>query len=319
MSIKAKKKDLLIFYGVNNLMDSKKVSVVIPTFNRLPYLKKCIDSLLASDFEDFEIIIVNDSSTDGTREYLNSFRNQNIKIVHNKENLGKSKSRNQGIKISSGDIIAFTDDDCVVDNDWIKNLIKEFGDGNTGFVIGGVFYVSRSLKAHFPERIVQNKKAVWPMTCNMAYRKKVLDKIGYFNAKYDDYNNEDTELALRAIDQGEYCNRAKDAVVFHQQSFWSVKSLLRSARNAAAWPLLKKEYPDNYSFFGGPVKFGIVVSPIDYFYILFFPVILPIILGRYLFHGKKDLKIFFAKWPVYFILKRYHIWKEAIKNKILMI
>ena len=157
------------------------------------------------------------------------------------------------------------------------------------------------------------------MTCNMAYRKRVLDKIGYFNAKYDGYDNEDTELALRAIDQGEYYNRAEDAVVFHQQSFWSAKSLLKSARNAAAWSLLKKEYPDNYLFFGGPVKFGVVVSPIDYFYILFFPVILPVVLGRYLLNGKKDLKIFFAKWPTYLILRRYYIWSEAIKNKILMI
>ena len=106
--------------------DNHSISVVVSTFNRVAYLKKCIAALLKLNFENFEIIIVNDGSTDSTKEYLDGLYNIKIRVVHHEKNFGLGQARNSGIKLSKYEIIAFTDDDCVVDKDWIKGLLKGF-------------------------------------------------------------------------------------------------------------------------------------------------------------------------------------------------
>jgi glycosyltransferase involved in cell wall biosynthesis len=89
------------------------VSVIIPTHNRFELLKRAVQSVLAQTFQDFEIIIVNDGSTDQTRDYLTLLVNENSKIqaIHNTQSLGGSRSRNAGIALAKGNWIAFLDDD----------------------------------------------------------------------------------------------------------------------------------------------------------------------------------------------------------------
>lgn len=300
-------------------MSNISCSVVVPTFNRKQTLKTCIDSLLKNNFNDFEVIVVNDASTDKTKKYLNSIKSNKVKVIHNKKNLGPSESRNIGVKKAEYDIVVFIDDDCVADENWIANLTKGFNNEKIGFVIGSTYYITKDYRSYFPERIVQNPQASWPMTCNIAYRKSVFDKIGGFDTKYDFYANEDTELAIRAVAAKVIFGKAKEAIVHHQKSIWSVEFLIKSAKNASVWPLLKKKYPEHYLRFGGPIYWKLFISPVDYFYMIFFPVLFPILLFRYFLNGKKDLKMFLAKWPVYFLLRRYFIWREAVRNKIFMI
>ena len=90
-------------------MKINKCSIVVCTFNRLNYLKKCLNSLLEIDFPEYEIIIVNDGSKDGTEKFLNSLNNKKIKVIHHKYNKGLSAARNTGIKNSQYEIISFTD------------------------------------------------------------------------------------------------------------------------------------------------------------------------------------------------------------------
>lgn len=300
-------------------MNKNGCSVIVPTFNRKQTLKFCIESLLRNNFDNCEVIVVNDASTDGTKEYLNDLKNEKIKVAHNERNLGPGQARNIGIKMAQYDILAFIDDDCMASSDLLSSLMQEFENEKIGFVIGSTYYVAKDYKGYFPERIVQNPDASWPMTCNIAYRKSVLDKIGKFNTQFDSYANEDTELALRAVASGFYFTRAKKAVVYHQKSKWTIEFLIKSAKNLSVWPILKKKYPDHYLSFGGPVYLGAFVSPVDYFFILFFPILLPFLIFRYFLRGGGSLKIFFAKWPVYFLLRRYFIWREAVQNKIFMI
>lgn len=300
-------------------MDTNGCSVVVPTFNRLSYLKKCVDSLLSLDFENFEIIIIDDGSTDETSEYLGSLGNNKIKVFYNSENLGKSRSRNRGISLAGYESIAFIDDDCVADKKWLGNLLRGFRRDQDGFVVGQTFYVERGYQGYFPERMVQNIGAKWPGAGNIVYRKKVFEKIGGFDSFYDYYNNEDSEMAVRAINGGFSGNKSKEAIVCHQPMVWTVKSLLNSARNASVWPILKKRYPTSYSVFGSPIKFKVIVNFQDYVYFITLPILIPLLLARYISHGKKDFKVFFAKWPIYFFLRRYYILKESIKNRVLMI
>lgn len=294
-------------------------SIVVATYNLLPYLKKCLASLLALDFTSYEIIIVNDGSSDGTKEYLDSLNDSRIKVIHHEKNLGTCLARNRGIEAAQGDKLAFIDHDCLADKDWLKNLDLVFATRSADFVFGQVFYVEKNYVGYFPERLVKNISARWPMGCNLAFRKNVLEKIGGFDLDFFHYGNEDTEVALRAISYGLKYERAKEAIVYHQAIDWTTKSLWRSARYASAWPRLKKKYPKLYQHFGPNIKWGKVIDIQDYFYFLFLPILIPILLIRYLAHGKNDLKIFFAKWPIGLFLKRYYIWREAIKNRIFMV
>ena len=88
-----------------------KVSVIIPVYNGEKYLQKAIDSILNQTFTDFEIIIVNDASIDGTADILDSLNDPRIHIITHKNNSGPSESRNDAIRNSSGKYIAIMDSD----------------------------------------------------------------------------------------------------------------------------------------------------------------------------------------------------------------
>lgn len=93
--------------------DTPLVSVNIPTYNRLEKLKQSIDSVLAQTYKNFEIVIIDDYSLDGTKNYLLelSQKNKKVKYIRHLTNMGLANARNTGIKNSIGELIAFLDDD----------------------------------------------------------------------------------------------------------------------------------------------------------------------------------------------------------------
>lgn len=98
------------------------ISIIVPVYNIEHYISKCLDSIIAQAFSDFEVILVNDGSTDGSGKICDLYaeKDKRIRTIH-KQNGGVSSSRNAGIKIAQGKYIAFVDGD-----DWIdKNLYKE--------------------------------------------------------------------------------------------------------------------------------------------------------------------------------------------------
>ena len=96
-----------------------KVSVIIPTYNRLPMLKEAVDSVLAQDFEDFELIVVDDGSTDGTAGEVIKYGGR-VKLLQHKENRGVSAARNSGIFHAKGKYIGFLDSDDL----WVKGKLR---------------------------------------------------------------------------------------------------------------------------------------------------------------------------------------------------
>ncbi len=96
-----------------------KVSVIIPTFNRLPMLKEAVDSVLAQDFEDIELIVVDDGSADGTSEEMGRYGGR-VRVVRHPENRGVSAARNSGILHAKGKYIAFLDSDDL----WVKGKLR---------------------------------------------------------------------------------------------------------------------------------------------------------------------------------------------------
>ena len=96
-----------------------KVSAIIPTFNRLPMLKEAVDSILAQDFEDLELIVVDDGSTDGTIEEIKKYGGR-VKLLQQPQNRGVSAARNRGLLQARGKYIAFLDSDDL----WVKEKLK---------------------------------------------------------------------------------------------------------------------------------------------------------------------------------------------------
>ena len=101
----------------------KEISIIIPIYNGEKFIKKCLDSILANYNKNYEVIIINDGSTDGTREILNNYKEENIKIINNNNN-GVSFSRNLGIKLATGKYIMFVDIDDYLSSNWYE-IIKE--------------------------------------------------------------------------------------------------------------------------------------------------------------------------------------------------
>lgn len=118
-------------------MSSKNpmVSVVIPIYNVEKYLKKCIDSILNQSFKDFEIILVNDGSTDRSLRICNEYEKKDCRIILiNKKNGGLSSARNAGLNVAKGKYISFIDpDDCINENYF--NILVEKGEKNNCDII----------------------------------------------------------------------------------------------------------------------------------------------------------------------------------------
>lgn len=124
------------------------ISVVVPIYNVEAYLKNCIESLLEQDYENYEIILVDDCSTDHgleiAKEYLRKVP-EKCKLVQRKENGGLSAARNSGIKVAIGEWITFIDSDDWVANDYLSSLYNVAYQDDADVVMGNIYYAySRS-------------------------------------------------------------------------------------------------------------------------------------------------------------------------------
>lgn len=97
-----------------------KITVLMTTFNGNKFLKECMDSVLNQSFEDFEFLIVDDCSADGSKDLIKSYKDGRIRLIENKENLGQVKSLNIGLEYARGEYVARMDQDDIM----IKNRLK---------------------------------------------------------------------------------------------------------------------------------------------------------------------------------------------------
>lgn len=101
------------------------LSIIVPVFNKVKYLNFCIESILAQSFKDFELILINDGSTDGSGLKCDNYKSLDPRIiVIHQENKGVSKARNVGIACSTGKYIGFVDSDDTIENDMYEILIR---------------------------------------------------------------------------------------------------------------------------------------------------------------------------------------------------
>lgn len=109
-------------------MENPKVTIYIPTKNRLAFLKKAVESVLRQTYTNWELIVVNDASTDGTKDYLDDLSKSNpkVKVIHHHESLGACVSRNDAIFSATGTFITGLDDDDYFARNRLENFITEW-------------------------------------------------------------------------------------------------------------------------------------------------------------------------------------------------
>lgn len=117
----------------------KKVTLIIPVYNSEKYIGKCLDSILNQTYDDFEILVVNDGSKDGSQEIINEYKSkyQDKIISIEQENKGVAVTRNESIKRANSEYVMFVDNDDFLDRDYIEVFVNAIEDGDYDVVLGG--------------------------------------------------------------------------------------------------------------------------------------------------------------------------------------
>ena len=168
-----------------------KISVIVTNYNYEKWLRRCIRSLLNQNFNDYEIIIIDDCSTDNSRNILLEYQDvDKIKLVFNKSNVGVGCSSTIGAKKATGKYIVRVDADDYVHNDFLKCLYLWASFNNSHAV--ACDYQEVNFNEDVLDTISQKKN---PLACGILYRTDLLEYLGYWNEKLR--INEDVDMIKR--------------------------------------------------------------------------------------------------------------------------
>ncbi len=170
------------------------VSVVVVTYNRVEQLRRSLTAVAALDHPDFEIVVVDDGSTDGTSEMVRTAFPQ-VRYFARPANRGEPIVRNIGFRAAQGDIIATTDDDCVPPRDWLRQHLRYYDDPRVGIVGGLQVAVAPNFYDHFEsaqydmhldalQRLDRVDGFDHLITGNLSVRRAVFDRVGGFDERF---------------------------------------------------------------------------------------------------------------------------------------
>lgn len=215
------------------------VSIIIVNWNGRRFLEKNLSSIFSQTYQQFEVILVDNGSIDGSIPFVRDCFPQTI-IIDNSSNEGFAAANNQGIRAAKGKYIATLNNDTIVDKEWISNLVKvaELSENHVGMwapkilsmkepdkidSIGGLLIYKDGI-ARGRGRGQEDKgqfdkveEILFPSACSALYRKDMLDDVGLFDEDFFAYC-EDTDLGLRARLAGWKALSVPDAVVYHHYS-----------------------------------------------------------------------------------------------------
>ncbi|BDQ34693.1 glycosyltransferase family 2 protein [Pseudodesulfovibrio portus] len=210
---------------------AKLVSMVVPTYNQADYLGPCLDSIWFQDYPNLEIVVVNDCSTDHTREVLEDFERavnedvvsfasnfnedtgeiertrhpryakegRTLRILHNEENMGSTRTYNRGFQAATGDYCTYIASDDVCHPQMVSTLVEPLDNDEADFAYSDMFVfddagrILREFK--LPEYSFKESFGDWYL-CGVSkiYRRSLHEKLGWYN---NDYLGNDHELFLR--------------------------------------------------------------------------------------------------------------------------
>lgn len=256
------------------------VSIIVPVYNAEKYIDRCIQSVLCQSFSRWELLLVDDGSTDNSGAICDeyAFKDDRIKVLH-KENGGVSSARNDGIRLSCGTWLTFIDIDDYVQDVFLERLVDEIID--VDLIVSGAYYVNDKVSFFPPSRYVEISEnlpfldeqlcSIYLMTCwaKLFKRTFIINEEIYFNSSLR--IGEDTDFVLRYL---EYTKTIKFVhITGYCYNDEEKNKLFKYALNATDFSIhlssilnslkhLKEKY--NYSFY----KFDYLLK--DYYSRLFF-------------------------------------------------
>lgn len=245
------------------------VTVIVCTFNRKPWLEKCLRSLEEQEVRADEVMVVDGPSTDGTRQMLEELEGRGrIVLVRQPKLDGISSARNLGLEKATGEVVCYIDDDAVAQPGWLTSILSPYHDPKVGGVGGPVMDMTGKL--------TMGKNAVAPdgrwfdesrgestdglsqvmVGCNMSFRREALRTIGGFDS-YFRYHQDETDACLGVLHAGYKILYQEGAAVWHEwcegsyrkdRIKWYLRLRYMWGRNTAY--LVKKHFSDRVGFSG---------------------------------------------------------------------
>jgi GT2 family glycosyltransferase len=240
-------------------MSNPKISIIILNWNGEKYIKECLESVLKTEYPNFEVIVVDNASTDRSKEIIKRY--PQVKLIENKKNLGFCEGNNIGIRCAIGDIIILLNNDTTVDRNWIKEILKKFEEPKVGIVGCRLYFPRRniiqslgwkikflgyweSIGAGYSDREQFNyvDEVDYVSGSALAIKREVLNKVGLLDPYFYAYC-EDIDLCYRARRAG-YKVVTSNAIVYHHESiswnYFPIKKIYLSYRNKLYF--IKKHY-----------------------------------------------------------------------------
>lgn len=321
------------------------ISVVIPTRND-PEVFDAIDSVRNQSIDDYELIVV-DASTGSQKESLESFCDSNdLGYIHEdsftEHEKNRPGARNAGVEKSSGEIVMVMDADCTMKEDCLENLHDYFE--NHDIVECNVKYVKDGRNCPM-DRVVENNGLDYSfLTAGLAFRRQVWDDSN-FNEEFSRMR-EDTAFGFDALDNNYSYTYGEKCTIEHRAGSFSTIQFLKDRLRFVDDPLFFQEYSDHERFEGEVSHFGRVLYPKElvvmaalvgfsavgmYNAVISIGGITAIMLFLHFMYLKRENSkrkldfcpfesaLLFFLVPITLFVKRYAIWKGALKNRVLVI
>jgi GT2 family glycosyltransferase len=233
------------------LPETPRVSVVVCSYNGGNTLGPCLHSLLELDYPDYEVIVVDDGSTDDTRTIVSGF--PDVRVIH-QENRGLGAARNTGLGAATGAVVAYTDSDCFADPDWLTHLVDQLQRSGAAAVGGpnltpedGWLAACVAAAPGQPTHVLESDQVAEHIPgCNMAFRRQALEEIGGFDLHYRKAGD-DVDVCWRLQQAGHWITFAPGAFVWHHRRQGPRAYLRQQAGYGEAEALLHFKHPDKFN------------------------------------------------------------------------
>lgn len=177
-----------------------RVSIVIPVLNKVHFTKQCLTDIFNSEYDDIEVIVIDNGSNDGTNQFLSDL--SDITLISNKTNLGCAKSWNQGVRCSNGAWIVILNNDVRLPSKWLINLIDKAKRESIDILSPGIRegILNYDFESYAQDYMVKMEKAFRNWTPNgacFAVSKSVFEKVGLFDENFEIGQYEDADFFRR--------------------------------------------------------------------------------------------------------------------------
>lgn len=288
-----------------------RVTVVVATHNAASTLNECLSSLQQLNYPDYEVLVINDGSTDGSADVM---ARHPFRVIHT-ENCGVSAARNEGLRLATGELVAYIDSDAYADRDWLSFIVNTLVDGDFVAVGGpnllppddGLFARCVYRSPGGPTHVMLNDESAEHIPgCNMVFRKAELDAVGGFDPIFR-AAGDDVDVCWRLLAQGHQIGYSPAAVVWHHRrsSVWAYWR--QQVGYGLSESLLERKHANKFNRWGDALWEGRIYSPYPFFRVLSQPLVYHGLWGTAPFQslydpGGQSLLARLPRAPVWFAL-----------------